>query len=201
MLAPNGGETLNGSSVTVNWSGADVDGDALTYSLDYSRDGGATWDPVSGSLTQTQVTLDLTQLPGTTQAKFRVWASDGVNTALDASNGTFTVTSKLPRITSIAPVSGTTYVVSQTVTFEGGAFDVEDGLLPDAKLQWTSSLQGALGTGQMLQTTELVTGTHTITLTATDSNNNRETATITVIVNDESTGLFEVYLPIVIRGN
>lgn len=116
----------------------------------YSRDGGATWQALSGSITQTQVTLDLAQLPGTTQAKFRVWASDGVNTALDDSNGTFTVTFKLPTILSVTPISGTAYVVSQTVTFEGSAFDAEDGFLPDARLQWSSSLVGALGTGQML---------------------------------------------------
>jgi hypothetical protein len=173
LNSPNGGETLSGSSVNVAWTGTDADaGDSLTYSLDYSRDGGATWQALSGSITQTQVTLDLTQLPGTTQGKFRVWASDGVNTAFDDSNGTFTVTFKLPTITSIAPISGTTYVVSQTVTFEGSAFDPEDGVLGDAQLNWTSSLQGALGTGQMLQTTDLIIGTHVITLTATDSNNN-----------------------------
>jgi len=199
LNSPNGGETLSGSSVNVAWTGTDADaGNSLTYSLDYSRDGGATWQALSGSITQTQVTLDLTQLPGTTQGKFRVWASDGVNTALDDSNGTFTVTSKLPTILSVAPISGTTYVVSQTVTFEGSAFDAEDGFLPDARLQWSSSLVGALGTGQMLQITDLVPGTHVITLTATDSDNNTATATTTVLITGEPT-ITQVYLPLILR--
>ncbi len=199
LNSPNGGETLSGSNVNVAWTGTDADaGDSLTYSLDYSRDGGATWQALSGSITQTQVTLDLTQLPGTTQAKFRVWASDGVNTALDDSNGTFTVTFKSPKITSIAPVSGTQYVLSQTTTFEGSAFDPEDGVLGDARLNWTSSLQGALGTGQMLQTTDLIIGTHVITLTATDSNNNTATATTTIVITGELPTI-EIYLPLILR--
>jgi len=199
LLSPNGGETLSGSSATVTWSGSDADGDKVTYSLDYSRDGGATWDPLSGSITKTQVTLDLNQLPGTTQAKFRVWASDGVNTSFDDSDGVFTVTSKLPRIISISPVSGTNYIVSQTITFEGSAFDPDDGVLSDASLQWSSSLMGGLGTGDTLQTTDLITGTHVITLTATDSDGNTTTATTTVTIGEEVTAIWEIYLPMVLR--
>ena len=71
--------------------------------------------------------------------RFLVWASDGVNTALDSSNANFTVVSKPPRIISIAPTSGQTYVISQKVAFEGHAFDPEDGLLPDEKLEWGSN--------------------------------------------------------------
>ena len=51
MTWPNGGETLSGRAATVQWSGSDEDpGDTLTYRLDYSRDGGATWEGVTPSL-------------------------------------------------------------------------------------------------------------------------------------------------------
>jgi hypothetical protein len=203
VTAPNGGEILSGSSYTVTWTASDADSDPLTYLLEYSTDNGATWQLLSSSITQTQATLDLSLLAGTTQGLFRVWASDGVNTSFDASNGTFSVPFKTPSITSISPISGTTYVLSQTVTFEGSAFDPDDNVLGDAQLHWTSSLQGALGIGGMLQTTDLVTGTHVITLTATDSDNNIATATIIITVGEEAPGggsAPDIYLPIVMRN-
>lgn len=105
---------------------------------------------------------------------------------------------KLPEITSLAPASGATYVFSQTVTLEGSAYDVDDGVLPDGKLEWSSDLMGPLGVGHMLQTTDLVTGTHVITLKATDSSSNVVTATTTVIITDEPS-YSQVYLPLVVR--
>ena len=74
------------------------------------------------------------------------------------------------------PVSGTTYVHGQTVTFRGSAYDVDDNVLRDDRLAWTSSLMGPLGTGGLLQRTDLIVGTHVITLTATDSDANAVSA-------------------------
>ena len=47
LLTPNGGEHFDGESVTVKVGTAtDQDGDALTFSVEYSADGGATWSMV-----------------------------------------------------------------------------------------------------------------------------------------------------------
>lgn len=202
ITSPNGG-TFGGDSPTVTWIGGDADGDALTYSLDYSRDGGVTWEPLSASVTATQATLDLSLLPGTTQGRFRVWAGDGVNTAVDQSDANFTVAGKPPKIVALAPPSGKTYVLGQTVTLEGQAYDAEDGMLPDLNLEWSSDLDGTLGTGALLQTADLTLGTHTITLKATDSDNNLVQATTTVVVTEEPVSgspTFQVFLPLVIRS-
>ena len=39
---PNGGELLTGSLTTLRWDADDLDGNALTYIVQYSNDGGTT---------------------------------------------------------------------------------------------------------------------------------------------------------------
>ena len=55
-------------------------------------------------------------------------------------------------------------MISQTISFEAETYDPEDGVLPDGSLQWSSSIDGAIGTGALLQIDTLSIGTHTITL-------------------------------------
>lgn len=55
------------------------------------------------------------------------------------------------------------------VSFAGTASDAEDGSLTGTALVWTSSLDGAIGTGTSFSKNDLSIGVHTITLTATDS--------------------------------
>jgi hypothetical protein len=51
LLAPNGGETWTGSQ-TVRWTASDDDGDPLAFAVLYSRDGGASWTPLTTGLTR-----------------------------------------------------------------------------------------------------------------------------------------------------
>jgi Neuraminidase (sialidase) len=93
VIFPNGGEIFEGK-VTVRWQASYAGGvDNLTYSLLYSTDNGHTWQSVAKNIKESQLTVDLTELPGGTKALFRVIATDGVNTAIDDS-GTFTVPSR-----------------------------------------------------------------------------------------------------------
>jgi hypothetical protein len=55
----------------------DADGDPLTYSLLYSGDGGATWQPLLLDTSDNSFTLPSNEVPNGPQARFKVVASDG----------------------------------------------------------------------------------------------------------------------------
>ena len=142
-------------------------------------------------------------LAGTTQGKFRVWVSDGVNTATDETDGVFTVPNKAPQINAVLPVSGTTYVVSQTIAFEADTYDIEDGVPPDDHIQWSSDLDGLLGNGALLQIDTLRVGTHTITLSVRDNQNTFTTTTFVIQVVpevEEGNIASNIYLPLITKN-
>lgn len=97
-----------------------------------------------------------------------------------------------PTATITSQSGYTSYEVGsgRPITFTGTGSDTEDGTLTGASLAWSSSLDGALGTGTSITTSALSVGTHTITLTATDSNSNTGTATKTVVVKDSTSAQF-----------
>lgn len=91
-----------------------------------------------------------------------------------------------PTVSITAPASGSSYTVGDSITFTATAADAEDGDL-SSSIAWTSSLDGALGTGASVSAV-LSVGTHTITASATDSANQTSTDSITVTVSDGGTG-------------
>ena len=92
-----------------------------------------------------------------------------------------------PTVTITGPASGSTYTAGQRITFAGSATDPEDGALSGTSLAWSSSRDGALGTGGTLEVNTLTVGTHTVTLRATDSGARTSEATVSVTVNSVPT--------------
>lgn len=82
---------------------------------------------------------------------------------------------KAPVISIINPTVGASYVQGQVVAFSGSAIDNEDGDIGN-KIQWTSSISGALGQGTAFSTT-LVAGNHLISASVTDSGGKTSTFT------------------------
>lgn len=71
--------------VAIQWSGADADNDALSYTLLYSSNGGLSWEPVAGGLEATAYTWDTTGLPDGEQYVIKIIATDGFNTGEEQS--------------------------------------------------------------------------------------------------------------------
>jgi hypothetical protein len=86
-----------------------------------------------------------------------------------------------PIVRIIAPPTGHKVVPGTTVNFAATANDAESGNL-GAQIQWTSSLDGALGTGASINVSTLRAGTHTITARATDAGSVSGQAQISVQV-------------------
>jgi uncharacterized repeat protein (TIGR01451 family) len=181
LLSPSGGEALTGMH-TVNWSADDADGDALYYTLLYSRDCGVSWVPLAANLTETEYEWDTRSVPGGTECLIRVLATDGVNTASDDSDGVFSVAAKGPAAAILEPRDGTQIAAGRAAVLSGAALDPEDGGLPSDALVWSSDVDGFLGSGSTVRVEHLTPGAHTLTLTVTDSDGNSAGASVSLTV-------------------
>jgi hypothetical protein len=92
IISPSNGGTLTGN-VIVQWQASDADGGNLTYFVLYSPDDGRSWQTIASDIKDTQITVQMAELPGGSRALFRVIATDGVNTCISDSNSTFRVPS------------------------------------------------------------------------------------------------------------
>jgi hypothetical protein len=194
VTAPNGGEALAGDSINVTWTAADADGDALTFSVFYSANGGVTWTTAATGLAGTSHLMHASLLAGSNTALVRVMANDGVNTGEDQSNAPFSVPGRAPLVTIAAPADQARIGRDALLALSGSAYDPETGALAGAALVWESDRDGQLGTGDLvlLAARDLSTGLHHISLRATDPAGMQASATVSVFIHQR------LFLPIVI---
>ncbi len=171
VLTPNGGETLSTPEVTLTWDGQDQDGDPLTYTVQYSADGGTTWTTLAMDLAEESLTLPKVELTKTTAGLVRVQASDGFDSSSDASDGVFAVTNNAPSVAIDSPRLNPVFNGSQLIRFAASAFDREEGLLGPAAFAWSSNVGGQFmtGNGFELLASDFAPGPHWVTVTATDA--------------------------------
>ncbi len=181
VVSPNGGEVL-GDTALVQWTSSDLDGDALTHTVQFSRDGGNSWQTLIADWPDRYYLLDTQFLPATTVGKIRVIATDGFNTALDETDGFFTIGNHAPHVFISTPGDQQMFVGHDQLLLQASAYDTEDGMLTG--IVWTSSLDGALGTGELLvhDAATLTEGTHTLTATATDQAGLTNVATVSITI-------------------
>jgi len=180
VLSPNGGEIIpSGSTRTIEWEAiGDLVSD-LTYTVEYSTDGGSTWKPIAEGLTET--THDWT-VPKPTKnlrnclVRVRGIDSDGKRRGVDKSDSAFTI--EVTRLTS--PDGGEAWEAgsTQTITWttEMTVRDVEGVRLfysKDGGSTWT-----------LIQPIAGNPGTHDWTVPA--PNGNKKSCLVKVILYDSS---------------
>lgn len=171
--------------VRLSWSAFDLDGDALVADLLYSPDGGNAWLPIAVGVQGDFFDFDSAELPASrgANARFRVRVSDGLATSEGVTSGASSFgNSAPPDVHVIGPNAQTTFPAGATVVLHGSAWDIDDQLLPESGLTWTSSRDGALGSGRFVVRRNLSVGTHIITLRGTDSGGIFTEKTITLNV-------------------
>lgn len=185
ILSPNGGEEWPSEGPqTIRWEATDPDDDVLTYTVHYSTDGGSTWRELATGLHETTFEVRSEDLAGGEDARIRVAATDGINTAFDTSDASFTVPAKPPQLAIASPVDGHRYRFGGEVILDGMAADFEDQELEDDAYAWESDRDGPLGSGPTVWNLTLRDGRHVITLAVTDSDGLEGTASVEIFVGE-----------------
>src|SRR5207247_11072005 len=73
-----------------------------------------------------------------------------------------------PRVTITQPLDGSSAPAGTPLTFQATAIDGIDGNVT-ARISWVSDLNGPIGTGGSIATSNLARGTHVITAQVADS--------------------------------
>jgi len=94
--------------------------------------------------------------------------SGGLTSEVSVSGIKVVDSNQAPVITIETPSTGDIFGNGEPVTFEGSAIDDYDGDISETMF-WASNIDGNLGTGPSITTSELSVGIHTITVRAFDS--------------------------------
>jgi YD repeat-containing protein len=167
-----------GDNITFTGTATDTEDGDLGSSLQWSSD-------VDGVL-GTGVSVSTTSLSVNNHIITASVTDSGNLTGTATINLTVTAANTPPTVSIVAPADGSTHLQGDNITFTGTATDAEDGDL-SATIQWTSSLDGSLGSGASISTTTLSVGSHVITASATDSNSEVADDTINISVADTTT--------------
>jgi hypothetical protein len=156
-------ESVEGKQ-TITWIGKHSQDLLLHYLVRYTHNG-ETWQPIGLGTEEPQQEIDFDKLPGSNQCKFVIVATDGVNT-IEVESKSFRVPVKLCQAMILSPEDDATFASNEPVTLQGQGFYLEENRAETEALVWTSSKDGELGKGMILQVSKLSPGSHRIMLTA-----------------------------------
>ena len=122
-------------TLTLAWTASDADGDPLVFAAQYSPDDGSSWYPLQVNTTASSFQVDLASLPGSTQARVRVTACDGLNCAV-ATSDPFVVPNNAPLAVIMGLRQGDQLPFGTQQPVSGVVYDQEDSLLDPALQRW-----------------------------------------------------------------
>ena len=155
---------------TITWSAKASSGQNLFYLVEYNsnvNNPASEWLVLAADIQNPSLEEDFSHLPGGVAARIRVTATDGIRAAA-AESKSFKVPFKAPEV-FISDLAAPILKLGLDLTLSAEVEDLQDDLIPDAKLIWTSSISGILGRGTDIVAKKLAAGDHVITFTATNS--------------------------------
>jgi hypothetical protein len=175
----------------LTFEAADADGDALSAYVRYSHDG-ERQVPLGGPFDGTSLVIDVAELPTLEPGRgyLELLLSDGLRTSAlryappAGDPGPLAGSANAPWVNVLTPDNGKTYPRGATVILHSSGWDLEDRALGGASIRWSSSLDGALGTGRLTSTQDLSVGVHTLTVEAVDSLGLQSFDAVTITITD-----------------
>jgi hypothetical protein len=148
---------------TVTWKASHPEGRQLEYFCRYSCDNGSTWQRIGWRTQIESIEIDGDELPGGENCRLAIVATDGVNTTI-AESESFSVAVKHCQAMILAPLNGQRLPAGIPILLHGQGYYLEERRPELEALTWTSSLDGDLGQGALLELSALSPGEHCITL-------------------------------------
>jgi hypothetical protein len=158
--------TFHAGNATVRWRAADRDRDALVVDVDYSGDGGRTWNQVWMGPNVSSARLPDRYLFRSTRARIRVVVNDGFQTATAVSRP-FSAPGAPPSVRIITPEPGLRQPNDAPLVLSAQVFDDQARLITGRRLRWMLGRR-LLGTGARITVSGLPAGTRRIELIARD---------------------------------
>ncbi len=192
-------KTQPDGNILLTWEAADEDSATVCFSVFYlDHPGGANIQEGAPILLMTGLqeksfTLSTELLAATEKGTLRVVATDGFNTAQAESNP-FSIIAKPPFATISGPVE-TPVPVGRPVRLIASAFDLSDGMIGGASLEWRDEKGAVIGTGESVETTFKTEGSHEVSLSVKASSglSARTKVQINVIADADGDGLPNAY--------
>ena len=123
VLSPRRGRVVGRSrETTVRWRATDRDGDQLLVKVDYSIDGGRSWELIHLGPDNGRASLPSGAFAGSRRARVRVRANDGFH-EVAAESARFRAVARKPAVEILAPVAGRRVRADQTVGLQIAARD------------------------------------------------------------------------------
>ncbi len=149
----------------IRWNAQHPLGRTMAFRVRFRTGPEGQWRPISLRTTDTHMVLDFDTLPGGRTCTLSVVADDGINRAT-AESAYFTVAIKPCHALILSPTQDFEVEAGDLVTLRGVGQYLEEGRTEMDALTWTSSLDGGLGKGALIETRHLSVGEHVLTLTA-----------------------------------
>jgi hypothetical protein len=149
--------------------------------VEFSNDGGLSWQVLAMGDRETSVTVPTDALPGGTKCLVRVLASDGLSSSYAISQP-FEVETHAPVAHITQPVELQAIRTGDQVPIYGFAYDVEDGLLTGSAMTWSIDKVGPIGTGADAILPDLPPGRYAVTLDVVDSEGRKASDSTNIIV-------------------
>lgn len=157
---------FRGRKATLRWDADDADGDELAITVEYSGDGGRTYEEIWGGPNEGTAEVPARYLPRSPRARLRISANDGFRQGSDVSKS-FSSPGEAPLVEILSPAPKFTQPNDAPLALRGAAFDDASNQLAGRDLRWFIGRR-QIGTGEQISPIGLPAGRHRVTLEARD---------------------------------